>query len=50
MEGKRQAFVTETQEVLSTYSKGGKGKGIRNREPGGLEHLYEEKEGGRDLK
>ena len=36
-----QGFETETQEVLSTYTKGGKGEGFRKRDSGGLE-LYRE--------
>ena len=34
-------FETETQEVLSTYRKRGKGEGFRKRDSGGLE-LYRE--------
>ena len=40
-EGKRQECETETQDVLSTYGKGGKGEGIRKRDSGGLEHYRE---------
>ena len=41
--GKRQRFETETQEVLSTYTKRVIEARILNREPGGPEHLYEER-------
>ena len=40
-EGKWQGFETETQEVLITYRKGGKGEGFRKRDSGSLE-LYRE--------
>ena len=49
-EGKRKKFETETKDVLSTYTKIGIEAGIRNRDPGGPEHLCVERDGGRYLK
>ena len=46
-EGMGQGFETETQEVLITYRKGGKGAGIWNRDSGGPEHLQQGRERGR---
>ena len=39
-EGEGQGFETETQEVLNTYRKEGKGGGIRNRDLGGPERTH----------
>ena len=49
-EKKRKGFKTETQEVLSTYTKRGKDAQIQNRGTRGPEHLYEKSERGRDFK
>ena len=47
---KRHRFETETQEVLSTYTKRVIESGILNRDPGGPEHLYGREYRVRDFK